>query len=149
MPFTNGDFETGDLTGWTKDEYNAVVAVSAGAKRTGTYGCSIAVTTEDSGDGTGSISQSISTTFDTIRFDYKVAAFADPPTTSVWLGVYASVHDESHNVQQLEVYAAQLTTTGDWATLSLTKTGCEALFPEGWHWIETGNTTLKILVQVA
>jgi len=148
MAFTNGDFETGDLTGWTKGEYNAVVAVSAGAKRTGTYGCSIAVTTEDSGDGWGSVSQSISTAFDTVRFDCKVAAFADPPTTSVWFSVSVSVHDESHNDQVCEVYAAEISSTSDWATLPITKAACEAAFPDGWHWNESGNTTISIKCQV-
>jgi hypothetical protein len=148
MPFTNGDFETGDLTGWTKGEYNAVVAVSADAKRTGTYGCSITVTTTDAGDGSGTVSQSISTDFGTLRFDYKIAALADPPATAVWLGVSVSAHDESHNVQDVEVYAAQISSAGDWTTLSITKAECEAAFPAGWHWIETGNTTVTVICQV-
>jgi hypothetical protein len=145
MPFTNGDFETGDFTGWTSTGWGGgVVSVTAGSKKTGTYGCNITVTTTDNEEGVGSISQSIATTFDAISLCYKVAAYDDPPTPSIKILVTMMVHDGSDVEQEIYVKIVNISATSDWVTLSITKAECEAGFEAGYHWNESGYTTITI-----
>jgi len=148
MEFTNGDFEAGSLTGWTPDTYNGTAAATAGSKHTGTYGCDITVTTEDEGDGSATISQTISTTFYSIQFDYKVAAVSAGTYAHPHLFVDVTVHDGDDVEQQLTVLVTHITATGDWATATITKEDCEAAFPEGYHWKETGYTDVIVGIQV-
>lgn len=94
---TNGGFETGDLTGWTS---SGVVAVTAGAHRSGTYGALIGSTSPHRGDsyisqsftapgGTGSLSLWYNLVCpDTVSFDWATATLKDNTsnTTSTILG---------------------------------------------------------------
>ena len=56
MALTNGDFEDGDLTGWTDETsgsgtYTATTTVTIGAKRSGTYGARLYVSSASGGSG--------------------------------------------------------------------------------------------------
>jgi len=76
----NGDFETGDLTGWTDDStgwgtYTATATVGAGYKHSGTYGLRLygsALADSNSGLYTRIHQHNISTDFDTFSMWYKV-----------------------------------------------------------------------------
>lgn len=73
MALTNGDFEEGDLTGWTPETYGlgaytATATVTAGAKRSGTYGARLYVSSQSSGYGFSGIT----TNLDSTGWDYLV-----------------------------------------------------------------------------
>jgi hypothetical protein len=146
MTFQNGDFETGDLTGWTDNSSGAGSAsVTTGAKYSGTYGCSLLMSSNSEGtmDGQASISQDFDTNFISISMKHKVAQFDESPGM-VGFRVYVSVHDASHAVTNLWIYGGWIWSTSDWETMSFTKAEIEAMFPSGYHWNESGVSTLMI-----
>lgn len=98
MAFTNGDFETGDLTGWTDESsgdgtHAESVTVTTGAKISGTYGARFQASA-DNGGGSVSIAQ-IKTyftydNFKSLSFDYNPASIVSQTGAPIHLIVYSN-----------------------------------------------------------
>lgn len=150
MAFTNGDFETGDLTGWTKYEDSGTATVTTGSKQSGTYGCNVTITTEDTGEGEVSIRQTISSSFTAITIPFKVAAYSVPVPPVLRCMIAISVLD-SGDVQKYiwplgtSGYVT-ITSTSDWANIVITKSEVEAKFAAGDHWDTTTEIYIIFLV---
>ena len=144
MSITNGDFETGDLTGWTVgdstsgDSCSAETTVDPDAAYSGTYGCYQSTSAADSADNPHClISQSFSSDFDSISFWYKIGH------TDVVEGTYVkvtlSVLDGDENPYDYPLVNIANVEEGNWIQISKTKA---ALIGEGYHF--DTNTTLKV-----
>lgn len=97
MAFTNGTFETGDLTGWTNEStgegtHSESVTVTAGAAITGTYGARFQASASDGGGSQAQaiISQEISTDFTAISFDYNPVSVVSQAGRQVFIMVTVS-----------------------------------------------------------
>ena len=95
MSFTNGDFETGNLTGWTAitgGDTPGTVAVNTDAKQTGTYGCELKTSCQAAYTcAAGIYSNDIATSFINFNVPYRMVA-----GSAGVLHVYMRVHNSSH-----------------------------------------------------
>jgi hypothetical protein len=111
MAFTNGDFETGDDTGWTatstgsSGDYEASTSVQAGAKRTGTYGMAIQLETyDDASTAIINYEQTITLSqFSTIDIWFNVAAATIPDDPARELAIHMSYLDSGEVEQFISV----------------------------------------------
>lgn len=151
MAFTNGDFETGDLTGWTKSESYGTVTVTTGSKQSGTYGCNFTITTDDDGEGELYIEQDISTSFTAITIPFKVAAYDAPPGMALRYTVSFSVLDSEEVPKTIYPFAGTwvtISSAADWANIDITKSTIEGYFSAGDHWDTTTTVRIRLIVTV-
>jgi hypothetical protein len=146
MTITNGDFETGDLTGWST-EHGGVTdpgdpTVDTESKQSGTYGCNLHFSDQADPSYTsyqGIYQDNIPTSFNTITIPYNIVS-AD--TTYGHLRIYMRVHNASHVDVWLEV-ATPTFTVGGWTSITINKAGVSL---GSNHWDEDGTTALKVRV---
>lgn len=144
MAITNGDFETGDLTGWSSanggDDPGTAVVTGAAAK-TGSYGCAFTLDVPIPDTGYVEISQQISTGFTTITIPYECAVFGGD--TAYLLRTYLTLHDASHVSTQLNMDSTPIDVITEWLSVTLVKADIIAMYPD-YHFAEDGYTTLTI-----
>jgi hypothetical protein len=122
---SNGTFESGDLTGWTSDHsgtgtYTATGTVTAGAKRSGTYGARLYAATQESGQATASIYQDIDPLgFTDLDFWYKVNA-VDSMTGSTSIIVSLTAYNGETPQEYNWLYEEDLP-AGDWVHFVIPK----------------------------
>jgi hypothetical protein len=126
----NGTFESGDLNGWQTYIYEygaatAIIEASVTAASTGSYGCRLYGWTQVPAIGDsqayGTLTQTISTAFTKLAFDYMVATpLGVPANTSVYMCMYLMCIDDATgsetNVPLMDVYD-----WCDWTHFEMTK----------------------------
>jgi hypothetical protein len=142
MTFTNGDFETGDLTGWADEgvvygsNCTQSSVINTASKKTGTYGCVQAATANDgSTSAYAIISQNLPSDFATVSFWYKVphlsVGTAMPRIGSAEVMVWINVLDEYENPSDyylLDVYNYDNSLIeGDWIEVTFDRATLEGL----------------------
>jgi hypothetical protein len=130
--FTNGDFETGDLTGWTDTSWGTgthteTVEVTTGSKRSGTYG----LRTVSSATGSGSksraeIKQTISGGFQTLSFWYKVNSRVAGTVNYIVIAV--------ENQNKVNIVVMNAPPQGDWTEYTINKADIDLL---GDTWVDS------------
>jgi hypothetical protein len=149
MVFTNGDFETGDLTGWTENGTNSgsssqASTVDAAAKRSGTYGLKLDVNADTGGDATASRkSTTFSSDFISVDLWYKCATIGDGPEGKIEVKILV-LDNLSENYEHSIAYIEDLT-AGDWIQLTINKG--DITLPEGFSW--PASTYLVISTRLA
>jgi hypothetical protein len=142
MALTNGDFETGNLTGWvsgSSGDGTIVTEVSTTEKRTGTYALRMAVSGYSSAPSQTYVYQDFSSSFTNIRIYYKVTMWY-----SGVLRVGFQVYDSEDSPYYIYVLDITPTEAVDWTALILTKAGVN--LPEGHYWGETTSVILRVSI---
>jgi hypothetical protein len=145
---TNGDFETGDLTGWTdlgsgSGAYTETSTVTTGSKHGGTYGCRLYGNAIDGGRAWAWIKQVIPGNFAAISFWYKINQIDSNNVYSEFL-VWIDFAGDTQYVEVLDRYTgSNPPAVGDWVQVNINR---EDLYTSGNDWTET--VTLNVYTKV-
>ncbi len=148
MTISNGDFETGSFTDWNyqatgSGAYTATATVTAGAKRSGTYGARLYVSTYDSGVANIDVYAYISLAFESLEFWRKVNAADTEYTGGNSLTVTVTYLVDAVTTELEILYNSDIT-AGDWVYFSISKAEMEAMFDVGGVWDE--DTKLRFFL---